>query len=239
MAPIPFVPFSQTPLSLTQPHNRRIKDGRIIQRMSQFLTTEHFTLQGARNGTISEANGRLGHYLSAVGSGLVALAFVADTSQLETLFLVFSAVIFPIQIILGAVTLTRTIQIGVNDARLARAINRIRLYYLKVAPEAEPYFSYPQYDDHEAVLKTMMPFHSPLQGLASTPGPIILVNSVLAGVFTGIVAVGFFSMRLIPGMISGGLRLAFAFALHMLYASRIWQRGTRMNMEVRFPTPQQ
>ena len=41
------------------------------QRTSQFLTTEHFTLQGARNGVISEANGRLGHYLSMVESGLV------------------------------------------------------------------------------------------------------------------------------------------------------------------------
>jgi hypothetical protein len=42
-------------------------------RMSQFLTIEHFTLQGARNGAIAEANGRLGHYLAAVGSTVVAL----------------------------------------------------------------------------------------------------------------------------------------------------------------------
>lgn len=49
-------------------------------RLTQFLTTEHFTLQGLRSGTISEANGRLGHYLSAVGSGVVALAFAADVS---------------------------------------------------------------------------------------------------------------------------------------------------------------
>jgi hypothetical protein len=29
------------------------------------LTTDHFTLQGLRGGTIAESNGRLGHYLSA------------------------------------------------------------------------------------------------------------------------------------------------------------------------------
>lgn len=90
-----------------------------VGKMSQILTTEHLTLQGARNGTISEANGRLGHYISTVGSGVVALAFVANVSGLGIPFLAFSAVVFQIMILLGAVTLVRTIQIGVNDARLA------------------------------------------------------------------------------------------------------------------------
>jgi hypothetical protein len=80
---------------------------RKIQRMAQFLTTEHFTLQGLRSGTISESNGRLGHYLSAVGSGVVALAFVADVSKLGPVFLAFSVVIFPILIFLGVMTEVR------------------------------------------------------------------------------------------------------------------------------------
>ncbi|MDX1614938.1 MAG: hypothetical protein R3300_11560, partial [Candidatus Promineifilaceae bacterium] len=69
-----------------------------VQKISQILTTEHFTLQGARSGTIAEANGRLGHYLSTVGSGIVAMAFVANVADLRPVFLAFSAVIFPMLI---------------------------------------------------------------------------------------------------------------------------------------------
>lgn len=207
-----------------------------VQRISQYLTTEHFTLQGARNGAIAEANGRLGHFLSTVGSGIVALAFVANTTQLEPLFIGFSAVIFPILIILGAMTFIRTIQIGVQDMHLAQAINRIRHHYLEAAPEAESYFSFPHFDDPEAVQKTMRPFHSPLQGLASTPGPVMLINSVSVGAFVGIIAVGLFSLELIAAMIVSLFFLIIAFALHMSYAVRTWQRETRKNIEVRFPS---
>jgi hypothetical protein len=207
-----------------------------VQRISQYLTTEHFTLQGARNGAIAEANGRLGHFLSTVGSGIVALAFVANTTQFEPLFTGFSAVIFPILIILGAMTFIRTIQIGVQDTHLAQAINRIRHYYLEVAPEAESYFSFPHFDNPETIQKTMRPFHSPLQGLASTPGPVMLINSVLVGAFAGILAVGIFSLELIAAMIVSLIFLIIAFTLHRIYAAHIWQRETSKNIEVRFPS---
>ena len=151
---------------------------REVQLLAQFLTTEHFTLQGLRSGTISEANGRLGHYLSAVGSGIVALAFVADVSELGPVFLAFSAVILPVLIFLGIVTLIRLLQVGVTDARCVQAINRIRHFYVEMTPEVERYLSFSHYDDPEAVRRTMTPFHPPdlLQGLASTPGPVMMIN---------------------------------------------------------------
>jgi hypothetical protein len=37
-----------------------------------FVTTEHFTLQGARSQTISESTGRAGMFLASVSGGLVA-----------------------------------------------------------------------------------------------------------------------------------------------------------------------
>lgn len=208
-----------------------------IHRMSQFLTTEHFTLQGARNATISEANGRLGHYISIVGSSVVALAFVANVSRLGILFMAFSTVIFPVMIVLGVATLIRTLQIGVDYARLVQAINRIRHFYIEAAPETAPYLSFTHFDDLEAVQQSMMPFQSSIQGIASTPGPIILLNSVLVGAFAGIVTVGFLGsdFRLAIGLST--LALIGAFALHTFYASRIWNRMTRDIMEARFPSP--
>jgi hypothetical protein len=37
-----------------------------------FVTTEHFTLQGARSSTISESTGRASMFLGSVSGGLVA-----------------------------------------------------------------------------------------------------------------------------------------------------------------------
>lgn len=217
--------------------NREDLSDQSVQRMSQILTTEHFTLQGARSGTITEANGRLGHYLSTVGSGIVAMAFVANVAELQTVFLAFSAVIFPILIILGVVTLIRIVQIGINDAFLTQAINRIRHYYVEIAPEAEPHFSFPHFDDPDSVRKSMRPFHSPLQGWASTPGPVILINSVLVGAFAGIIVVGFFSVQLTTGIIIALAAFVVALVIHNSYPTYIWRRETQRDTEVRFPSP--
>jgi hypothetical protein len=205
--------------------------------MSQFLTTEHFTLQGARNGTVAEANGRVGHYLSMLGSSVVALAFVADVSELGAAFFTFSIVLFPILIFRGLTTLIRLLQIGIEHFLLAQAINRIRHSYLEVVPEAESYLSFPHHDDLGAVRTTMQPFHSPLQGFASTPGPVILINSVLTGVFASILLIGIVSIRPALAIIIGVLVLSLALALHAWYARIIWERETERQVESRFPTP--
>jgi len=212
-----------------------------LQHMTQFLTTEHFTLQGLRSGTISESNGRLGHYLSAVGSGIVALAFVADVSELGPVFLAFSVVIFPVLIFLGVMTLIRLLQVGITDARCVQAINRIRHFYLEVAPEAERYFSFSHYDDPDAVQRTMMPFHPPdfLQGFASTPGPVIVINSVLSGVFASILAAGPTSLGPVAAIAIGLFVFVLAIVLHYQIAARVWPRETRQHTEIRFPTPEE
>lgn len=212
---------------------------RMIRFGSQTLTAEDFTLQGARNGTISEPNGRFGHYLSAVGSGVVALAFVADVSDLGPVFLAFSAVIFPVLIFLGVATYVRLIQIGIADTHLAQAINRVRHCYLEVAPEPGNYFSFPQHDEPDAVGKTMRPFHFPLQGFASTPGPVSLINNVLTGAFASILATGQLSVTLSPIIVIGLSVPVLALVLQWLYGKRVWQRETKDHLEIRFPTPEE
>jgi len=209
-----------------------------IDQVAQFLTTEHFTLQGAKNATISEANGRLGHYISIVGSSVVALAFVANISGLGRVFFAFSLVLLPLLIVLGIGTLIRTIQIGIDYARLAQATNRIRHFYLDHASEAQPYFSLPHYDDPQAVQQTMMPFHSPLQSLASTPGPIILINSVLTGIFAGIMTESLFSPRLILSMAISIGAVAVTLFLHMHLSDQVWKKAMEKSMETRFPAPE-
>ena len=85
----------------------------------------------------------------------------------------------------------------------------------------------------------MMPFHFPLQGLASTPGPVVLINCVLVGAFAGILSAGFFSMQLVPAVLIALAALVLAFWLHMILGNRIWRRETREKLDVRFPTPEE
>ena len=180
----------------------------------------------------------MGHYLSAVGSSVVALAFVVDVSGLGPAFVAFSAVIFPALIFLGAMTLIRIVQIGLSDASLVKGINRIRHAYLEIVPEAEVYFSYPPYDDPDAVQDTMMPFRHPLQGFASTPGPVILINSVLTGAFASILVAGLLSAPPLLAIMVGLVALVLALGAHIAWNWRIWTRVARQEQEVRFPTPE-
>jgi hypothetical protein len=143
-----------------------------------------------------------------------------------------------VQALAWAANASRLLQIGVADALLAQAIiNRIRHYYAEMAPEAEAYLSFPYSDDQKAVVRSMMPFHSPLQGFASTPGPVILINSVLTGAFASILAGGLLPLTLLPAILIGLGVMIVALTLHIRYAERVWQRGTQERMEFRFPAP--
>lgn len=59
------------------------------------LTTEHFTLQGARSQTMSESSARASVFVFSVSSTLVALGFVAQISQVGDAFDVFALTILP------------------------------------------------------------------------------------------------------------------------------------------------
>ena len=49
------------------------------QELLTALTTEHFTLQGARSQTMGESSARASVYVFAVSSALVALGFIGQT----------------------------------------------------------------------------------------------------------------------------------------------------------------
>jgi hypothetical protein len=50
------------------------------------VTTEHFTLQGARAATIAESTSRATMFIGSVSAGLVALGLVATATHIGTAF---------------------------------------------------------------------------------------------------------------------------------------------------------
>ena len=71
------------------------------QDLLTIMSTEHFTLQGARSAAISDANGRTGFFLSTLSAGVVALAFVAQVAQAGPAFIILALIVLPTLLVGG------------------------------------------------------------------------------------------------------------------------------------------
>ena len=91
-----------------------------------FISTEHFTLQGARSQTISESTGRASMFLASVSGGLVALGLVATATHVDTAFYVFGLILLPTLAFVGLVTFERGLQNGIEDRGYAQRIAQLR-----------------------------------------------------------------------------------------------------------------
>jgi hypothetical protein len=175
-----------------------------------FATTEHFNLQTARALTVSEANGRASIYLAALSSNLIALAFIGQMSRLGTAFYAFALILLPVLAFVGTVTFLRLVQSSVEDIAFAQRIALVRSYYLRVAPELEPYL---------VVLRGRQaaPFHGApgaWQLALTAAGMVAVVNSVVVAACAGLVLVAAGVHSLAIPVAAGALVGAGAFALH-------------------------
>jgi hypothetical protein len=104
------------------------------------LTTEHFNLQSARMGTITEANGRATLYLGTLSSAVIAIAFVGQANQLGDAFYLFALTLLPPVFLLGVFSFLRLVQTSIEDMVYALGSFRIRQYFLGLDPAVAPYF---------------------------------------------------------------------------------------------------
>ena len=150
------------------------------------LTTEHYTLQSARTSTVVEANGRSQLFLSAVTGATVALALVAQLDTVGETFFVFAFTILPALLALGLTSYSRLADLAMHDAYYARAIGRIRSFYLTVEPEARQYLLIAAGDDAHAVMRQTGQRHTRWHHLSHAATAVAAVLAVLAGVLAGL-----------------------------------------------------
>jgi hypothetical protein len=151
------------------------------------LTTEHFTLQGARSGTITESLGRSTIYLGSLSASLVTLALVLQGGRATDDFRLLAFLILPALVFLGTVTFVRVVETGIEDAIYAQGINRIRHYYLELADDAARYFVLGGHDDMQGGLANMGLSPSPWRPFLSIASVIAVINSMVAGTLAGMV----------------------------------------------------
>jgi hypothetical protein len=120
------------------------------------LTTEHFTLQGARSQTMSETSARASVYMFSVSSVLVALGFVSQAADgVGVVFYAFALTVLPTVYVLGCATYVRLVECGAEDLRYGIAINRIRGYYKELADDRADLFLLSAHDDAAGVFVNM------------------------------------------------------------------------------------
>lgn len=200
----------------------------------QFMTTEHTALQTARSGTIFDSNGRTTLYLTSVSSGIVALAFIGQVSEMSASFFLFALVLLPSLLFVGVTTFARTLQSAIEDMIYARAINRIRHYYTEIAPEMKAYFILSTHDDMEGMQHNMGIHRSSAQLLLTTAGMVSAINSVLAGVVAGLGAYTLWQMPLF-GIAIGIAVFGVSLRLHTREQRRRWKAAERQ-LTVMFPS---
>jgi hypothetical protein len=199
-----------------------------------FLTTEHFTLQGARASTIAESTGRATMFLGSVSGGLIALGLVASAARLGTAFYAFALVLLPLLAFVGVVSFERTLQSGIEDYGYARRIARLRAYYFDQAPELLPYLlSVPP---AERLPEQGLP-RSRWQGWRSIAGMVAVITAALAGSAAGLLTAVASSHSLAAALLAGaavGITLLWTL---MRRQNREWTQaaGAQLNIDTETP----
>jgi hypothetical protein len=206
-----------------------------LQKMLQFMATEHSVLQAGRSATIFETGGRTAVFLGTVSSTLIALAFVGQISGLGTAFFAFALVLLPTLFFLGLVTFERAMQLGIEDYIYAVGMSRIRHFYVETVPQTEKYFVGSIHDDFATTMAPTvfgMPVTLGWQSLLTVPGAIAMVNSIIAGAFAGLLVGAFVAgSSVVPGVGVGITAFTVSEFLQRRHQIARWQQ-----IERRLPT---
>jgi hypothetical protein len=199
------------------------------QDLLTIVTTEHVALQGARSATISDANGRTSFFLSTLSAGVVALAFIAQVAQVGTAFIVLALILLPSLLVIGLSSFARLLQLGIENIRTVVAINRLRRYYLEVAPELRPHFTLSDNDDAHGVLTSLGSIQGgirPWDIYVTNAGLVAIIDGIVSGVLGATIAVAL-GLSLVATVVVGLIAGAVVLGALSFYLARTWRAAIR------------
>jgi hypothetical protein len=192
-----------------------------------FVTTEHFTLQGARAATIAESTGRATMFVGSVSAGLVALGLIATATRIGTAFYVFGVVLLSTLSFVGLVTFERVLQSGIEDHGYAERIARLRAYYFHCAPELTHYLASVPPSQRLAIQGLTSGYR---QGFRTIAGMVGVVTAVLTGSASGLLAAFAAGNSVVAGFITGAIVGAAVLLALMLSQGSAWAGISRRRL---------
>src|SRR6266700_1527925 len=210
------------------PERERLKDEQSLPELSAqmvtMLTTEHYNLQTGRSMTVADANGRCTLFIGAVSGALIAIAFTGQVSRMGTAFFVFSLVLLPSLLLMGLITFQRVLQSAIEDLTYARGITRIRHRYLEYAPQLRLSVLLAADDESRRPMLKVGIHPSWWQVFLTTAGMIAAINSVLVGVFVGLLLSALFTFPLLACTSAGVVTFLVSVGIHQRYQWVQWRR---------------
>jgi hypothetical protein len=203
------------------------------------LSTEHWGLLSARGLAYNEAFTRANMYLTFVSMSLVALALLANVTNIDRRFLGVAATVLGADFVAGLLTTLRMVLARLEDTRATLAMNRIRNAYLSISPTVGRYLVTSSHDDLRGLRLSetlgMRTSIGAVENLASSGLMVGVINVLIGGAFV-------FTVLLIAGLDVGAARTIgalSAIALAALAFGVVIPRVARQlsNFETRFPTP--
>ena len=189
-----------------------------------FVTTEHFTLQGARAATIAESTSRATVFLGSVSAGLIALGLVATATHVGTAFYTFGLILLVTLSFAGLMTFERVLQSGIEDHGYAERIARLRAYYFDQAPELTSYLASVPPPQRLAIQGLRAGYW---QGFRTVAGMVGVVTAVLAGSAVGLLAAVAADHSAVAGFVAGGIAALAVLLVLMHVQSVAWRRIAR------------
>jgi hypothetical protein len=194
----------------------------------QMLATEHWSLLATRSMGYQESFSRAGMFLSVLSGAVVALALVAQAMNFGSGFELFALVLLPVVLFVGLATFVRLVQVNNEDVRWVAGMNRLRHAYLEIDPTIAPYFITAWHDDEYALLVTFGSSPRGLRfvhGFVTTPGMLVVINGVIAGVLAGLITVS-----LAPATGAGVLVAVGAVAFVLLVVAQATYQSREMTL---------
>ena len=206
------------------------------QELLTALTTEHFTLQGARSQTASESASRASLYILSVSSTLVALGFIGQASETGTAFHVFALTALPTLYALGVFTFVRVVECGAEDFRYGVAINRIRGYYKQIAGDQAKLFLLSGHDDGRGVFENAAVPPEGRKQFFTFATVVAVINSVVGGsaIAVALGAIADASLGVAAG--AGGVIAVGSLTVLVRHAERLLEERTGRTESI-FPSP--
>jgi hypothetical protein len=130
---------------------------------------------------------------------------------------------------------SRSIALKIEDLTYARGITRIRHLYLEYAPQLRPSFLLAADDEGRGPLLKVGLHPSWWQVFLTTVGMIAAINSVLVGVFVGLLLSALFSFPLLVCTSAGVVTFLVSFGIHQRYQWGQWRR-LEQNLAALYPS---
>ena len=165
------------------------------------MTTEHFTLQGARAAAITESTSRATIFIGAVSAGLVALGLIATATRIGTAFYAFGLILLSTLSFLGFVTFDRVLQSG-RRAPLRRTDRAAQGLLLRLRARTD---SLPGQRPAIAAAAILGLRSGYWPAFRTTAGMIGMVTAVLTGSDAGLLATIAAGHSAVAGFVTGGV----------------------------------